>query len=1182
MKQRGLLAIFHELPEYSSLTDPIRFGKGEGVVHGIGESQKAFFAAGLYMAYDGPLLILTGSQLAANSLAEDLTIFFPSAEVMVFPTAEVLPYDVLAHSREVENERLGVLTRIVTGERMIVVAPVTALALKLVPASIFRAACFSLARGDVVPPRDLAERLVNAGYERVDMVEGTGQFSLRGGIVDVFPPSEAKPIRLEFFDEEIDSIRRFDPATQRSEENLESVLLSPARQLLFTLETARKAAESVSRDLAQAAAKLRSTGKDELAVRMEERVGEYLEKLELGGYFQGAERLIPYLYPRPDTLLDYFSRPPLVIADEYHHLRETYENFLKEWHEDSLNVLAQGNMLPGQFGVYHTFTEVGRAISRSPQYYFFHLPRALPHIQPVTLVTVPAKVMHSFHGQLDMFVDELTLWRKKRYRTVILVSSPERGQRIAEDLRNEGVDAVFSAELTDPPSPGSVMATVGAFKSGFELPELRLAVINEWEIFGKKTVKKPARAKTEGKKIAAFTDLKIGDYVVHAAHGIGKYVGVQTLIIGGAQKDYLEIKYAGEDRLYIPTDQMHLIQKYIGVEGHEPKLNKLGGAEWAKTKAKVKESVREMAEELLQLYALRQSQPGHAFSPDTVWQREFEEAFPYEETPDQLRAIEEIKRDMERPVPMDRLLCGDVGYGKTEVAMRAAFKAVQDGKQVAVLVPTTILAQQHFNTFRERFADFPVNIDLLSRFRSTALQKETVKKVKTGQVDIIIGTHRLLQKDIAFKDLGLLIIDEEQRFGVTHKERLKHLKKNVDVLTLTATPIPRTLHMALVSARDMSVIETPPENRFPVQTYVVEHSPELIRDAIYRELSRHGQVFYVTNRVQGIERVAAELQELVPEARIAIGHGQMAEGRLEKVMLEFLEREYDILVCTTIIETGMDIPNVNTLIVQDADKMGLAQLYQLRGRVGRSNRLAYAYFTYRKEKALSPTAEKRLEAIREFTEFGSGFKIAMRDLEIRGAGNILGPEQHGFMVTVGFELYTRLLEQAVRELKGEPVNEPLDPVIEVDVDAYIDEQYIPDARQKIDIYKRVLAVESEEDVRDLTDELIDRFGDLPEPVENLVQLGRLKALARRAGVQSVTSQRDSVFFRYPEGIIVPSEVSGGLAKAFPKGLWYSPVKAPFFKISTTGLDERSKVALLVEMMGTLAELTEKVRKEMLQ
>ncbi|MCL5676386.1 MAG: transcription-repair coupling factor, partial [Firmicutes bacterium] len=858
---------------------------------------------------------------------------------------------------------------------------------------------------------------------------------------------------------------------------------------------------------------------------LREKVEEALERLGSGLYFEGLEQYLPYFFDQSATLLDYFPRDLLVVVDEPARVKEAAEEADLQTRERQTRWLEAGGLLPGQTKLALSYGDWAYHLSGRTAIGFSLLLKAVAGSQPQNIVSVAPKPMQLFHGQWPMFKEELDRWRDQKYSVVCFVATEDRAARLREALADSDVTATVTSSLEDL-QPGQVVITVGGLETGFQWPALRLTAVTDGEIFGRPKTRRrsqsaPPRAAEDDSgqraiRISSVRDLKVGDFVVHVNHGIGKYLGIQTETILGVTRDYLVIRYEGADRLKIPTDQIHLVQKYVGSEGHEPRLNKLGGGDWSRVKARVKESIQKMAIELLRLEALRESQPGFAYSPDSVWQKEFEDAFKYEETPDQLRAAGEIKRDMEKARPMDRLLCGDVGYGKTEVALRAVFKAIQDGKQAAVLVPTTILAQQHYNTFAERFSGYPVELGLLSRFRSPRQQEETLRRMAAGEVDVIIGTHRLLSEDVRFKDLGLLIVDEEQRFGVAHKEKIKLLRSNVDVLTLSATPIPRTMHMAMVGMRDISVIETPPEDRFPVETYVAEYNDELVRDAIGRELARGGQVYFLHNRVQTIERAASRVQTLLPDARVLFAHGQMREDQLEKVMLEFLDGEAGVLVTTTIIESGLDIANVNTLVVEDSDHLGLSQLYQLRGRVGRSNRLAYAYFLYRKDKVLTEVAEKRLQAIREFTEFGAGFKIALRDLEIRGAGNILGPEQHGFIISVGFDLYTQLLDETVRELKGEKVEPVPEPALELAVDAYIPDAYVPDPRQKIEAYQRIMAVRRPTDAYDVEDELEDRYGAAPRPVLNLLAISRLKAMCREAGVVGLSQAKDRLTLRFAE------------------------------------------------------------------
>ena len=824
-------------------------------------------------------------------------------------------------------------------------------------------------------------------------------------------------------------------------------------------------------------------------------------------------------------------------------------------------------MLPSQLKNNITNDELSKILTRFVRIGFSLLPKQA-EAKPRNILNFSAKTMHMFKGRTDLLVTEIKTLLENSFTVVVFASTESRAAKINDMFKNQDIFAKMDDGLPNKIDSGAVIIARGALEAGFELTPVKLAVITDWEIYGQPKRTRIVRAQTQqGTKISHFSDLRPGDYIVHVNHGIGKYIGIKQLEVGGVRKDYLFVQYAGEDKLYVPSDQIGLIQKYLGAEGNAPKLYKLGGTEWHRVKQKVKESVKDLANDLIALYATRDSIPGFKYMPDTVWQSEFEDAFQYEETPDQLKTIEDIKKDMETPRPMDRLLCGDVGYGKTEVAVRAAFKAVMDNKQVAVLVPTTILAQQHYNTFTERFSGYPIQVEMLSRFKSAKEQKEILGKVKKGAVDVIIGTHRLLQSDIGFKELGLVIIDEEQRFGVIHKERLKQLRQTVDVLTLTATPIPRTLHMAMIGVRDMSILESPPEDRFPVQTYVLEFNLEIIADAIRREIDRGGQVYFVHNRVMDIDKTAHLLQDVVPEARIVVAHGQMREDQLERRMLDFIAAKYDILVCTTIIETGLDIPNVNTLIVDEGEKMGLSQLHQLRGRVGRSHRLAYAYFTYKKDKSLTEVAEKRLQAIREFTEFGAGFKIAMRDLEIRGAGNILGPEQHGHMMAVGFDMYCRLLDEAVHELKGSPADQLPEPTLDINLNAFISDRYISDPGTKIEVYKKIMRIENREDSGDLEEELVDRFGDIPEPVTNLICVARIKSLAVKVGVQNITHNKDSINIKFFEESDIKADHLGPVTIVFKNRVSFAVTPNLQIILSVKGFQD-SEILEKLEMLLT--------------
>lgn len=1222
MHLNPLLELLRLSPEYASLLDGIRKGWKEQMVYGLSGSLKTFLLAGLRRETGRSCLILTANAQQAEKIREDIQTWLPGDPVYVFPPTELLPFEVAAYSPEIAAQRLTLLEALARGERPLVVAPVTALLRKLVPAGVFRDYCLTISPGERIDLEEIIGRLVGMGYDRVDMVEGRGQFSVRGGILDLFPLGGEAPWRIELFDDEVDSIRQFDVASQRSVEQVKQAHIAPAREFLLPLGGARQATKHIRHELERAVERLRKmeakgpkdetpgtpgfipgsggrrtmvgdraelrTDRPELfagrlelfadryspADRLRERVEAHLEQMEQEQVFDGLELYASFFYPEMETLFDYFPEPPLVLVDEPSRLKEASSEVEMQERERQVALLERGALLPSQANLLLTYQELFGRFKRESVVYLSLLLRTVPGSEPRNIVSISAKPMQEFHNQWGMFIEEIDRWRAQRYRAAVFTATSDRREKLLGSLLDEGIEGRGKGP-GQAPDPGQVQIVTGNLESGFQWPALRLSVVTDSEIFGRP--KRPRRIPKpkEGARVPTYHDLKVGDYVVHVSHGIGKYMGIKSLEVGGVQKDYLYIKYDGADRLYVPTDQIDLIQKYVGAEGHEPKIHKLGGTEWSKVKNRVKESIREMAIELLRLNAVRDTIQGHAFAPDTVWQREFEEAFPYEETPDQLQAAEEIKRNMERPRPMDRLLCGDVGYGKTEVAIRAAFKAAVEGKQAAVLVPTTILAQQHFNTFLERFRGYPMRIEVLNRFRSPKEQARVVEAVGRGEVDILIGTHRLLSEDVRFKELGLLVIDEEQRFGVTHKERLKALRQTVDVLTLSATPIPRTMHMALVGLRDMSVITSPPEDRFPVQTFVAESNPELVRDAVLREIHRGGQVYFVHNRVQTIEKEAARLQALVPEARILVAHGQMKEERLEQVMLDFLDGEGDVLCCTTIIESGLDIPTVNTIIVENADYLGLAQLYQLRGRVGRSNRLAYAYFLYRRDKVLTEVAEKRLQAIREFTEFGSGFKIAMRDLEIRGAGNILGPEQHGFIISVGFDLYCQLLEEAVRELRGEKIPKEVLPTIELTVDAYIPDTYIGDTAQKIGAYKRIISIADVNQAGDVSEEFADRYGDPPRPVENLLAIARLKVLARAAGISTISQSKDRITLKFENPRKVPTDIVASLNRRYRGRIMAGSGRLPSLVVKAGGWQDRELIRALEDILPQFEALSAK-------
>lgn len=1101
----SLQKYFYENDDFKTIVSGIEEGLKEQLVAGLSGSARTVFTAALYHDLKKSILIVTHNLYQAQKVYEDLLNLLKE-DVYLYPVNDLIAAEVAIASPELKAQRIDVLNRLAEDRPSIVIAPVAGVRRLLPPKEQWKKNQYKLTVGQDIDLDNYIHHFVLLGYERVDMVSSPGEFSVRGGIIDIYPLTEDNAIRIELFDTEIDSIRSFNIEDQRSISMLKTITIGPAVETIINEESKMRSIQEIEAGLAKGLKKMKNDQQKELLV---ENIQYDLERLRHNQFTQDIFKFSALFHEKPASLLDYVSKDSIIVLDEVSRIQETYEQLDREEAEWYTHLLEEGKIFP-DVKISHSYVDV-MTNSKQPLLYLSLFLRHVPHTSPQNILNLSCKQMQSFHGQMNLLKTELDRWQKSQYEVVFLGVNEERAKKLEAVLEDYEIKAIIQSDANMLAS-GGVSIIEGDLQTGFELPMQKLAVITEEELFKKRVKKQVRRQKlSNAERIKSYSELEIGNYVVHVNHGIGQYVGIETLEINGIHKDYLNIKYHGSDQLYVPVEQIDQVQKYVGSEGKEPKIYKLGGTDWRRVKKKVESSVQDIADDLIKLYAEREASEGYAFSPDGEMQKEFELAFPYQETDDQIRSIIEIKKDMERIRPMDRLLCGDVGYGKTEVAIRAAFKAIADGKQVALLVPTTILAQQHFETIRERFQEYPINIGLLSRFRSRKEITETNKGLSNGTVDMVIGTHRLLSKDIKYKDLGLLIIDEEQRFGVTHKEKIKQLKANVDVLTLTATPIPRTLHMSMLGVRDLSVIETPPENRFPVQTYVVEYNGGLVRESIEREMARGGQVFFLYNRVEDIERKADEISMLVPDARVTYAHGKMTENELESVMLSFLEGEYDVLVSTTIIETGVDIPNVNTLIVNDADKMGLSQLYQLRGRVGRSNRVAYAYFTYRKDKVLTEVAEKRLQAIKEFTELGSGFKIAMRDLSIRGAGNLLGSQQHGFIDSVGFDLYSQMLKEAIEERQTDtPKEKPIDVEIDLQVDAYLPQDYIMDGRQKIDMYKRFRSLTSLQDLEELQEEMIDRFGEYPIEVGYLFSIAKLKVFAIQERVESIKQDKEVI------------------------------------------------------------------------
>lgn len=1109
------LAPLTELAEYQSLVQKIKGNQGILMLSGCMESQKVHMMAGIARQADH-IFILAENDLKAKELYDDYRFYDP--EVLFYPAKDLLFYQADIQSNQLDRQRVRVLKALMEKKQTTVILSMGGAMDCIVSKALLTKKTLTFELEQTLDLDRLKVELVHMGYERTAQVEMAGQFSVRGGILDIYPLTEDNPVRIEMWGDEIDTIRIFDSENQRSLENIDDLTVYPATDRLDGIS--EKEFDTI----------LKYTAANKTFIFLDEP-----NRLEEAG---------------------------LALEEEF---RESMERRLMQKHQDEDWIKA--NILG--FKQLQGWLNSQNCVSFS----------AIEHRQQDWKIQerygFTAKTVSPYNNSFEMLVKDLSKWKRGGYRTVLLSASRTRAERLARELMDEGLNAFYSDREDRLVQPGEILVRYGHVSRGFEYPMVKFVLITESDIFGKEKKKKKKKSQYSGAKIASFNELSIGDYVVHESHGLGIYRGIEKIDVDHVMKDYIKIEYNGSN-LYILATQLDLLQKYAGADAKPPKLNKLGGQEWSKTKKRVRSAVKDIAKDLVALYAERQATDGFQYDPDTVWQREFEEMFPFEETEDQIAAIEATKRDMESKKIMDRLVCGDVGYGKTEIAIRAAFKAAMDSKQVVYLVPTTILAQQHYNTFVQRMKDFPIRVDLLCRFRTPAQQKKTLEDLKKGFVDILIGTHRVLSKDVEYKDLGLLIIDEEQRFGVAHKEKIKQLKKNIDVLTLTATPIPRTLHMSLIGIRDLSVLEEPPMDRVAIQTYVMEYNDEMVREAICRELNRDGQVYYVYNRVNDIGEVASRIRKLVPEARVEFAHGQMSERELEKIMYEFISGEIDVLVSTTIVETGLDISNANTMIIHDADQMGLSQLYQLRGRVGRSNRTAYAFLMYRRNKMLKEVAEKRLAAIREFTELGSGIKIAMRDLEIRGAGNLLGAQQHGHMESVGYDLYCKMLNEAVQEAKGvRKEEESFETVIDVSMDAFIPDAYIPNEFQKLDIYKRIAGIETDEEYDEMLDELIDRFGEPPKSVQNLLSIASLKAAAHSAYMTEIKQRGNEFQMTLYENARLNTPLIPALVDTY-RGFIQMRVagKNPFFLYKVKG-NQKEMLKEVKDFCLKLAQLKEK-------
>ena len=1137
----ALLRELWQLREIQELAQLMESGGGPALVTGLSPVHRAMTAAALRLKSGRPLLMLCADEGEARRQAADLRSL-TGREPVLLTGRELHWRELAAVSRQWEYRRLEALYRIRQEESPVIVTTADALALRCIPPQVLDRCSFTLRSDGRYQVEELARRLTAAGYTRTEQVEGPGQFALRGGILDVYSPGAEAPVRCEFFDDEVDSLGFFDVATQRRTENCREALLLPAGEVLPLWRDG--AAEETAERLETLAGRM----KDKPVARQ---LRSDADLLRQGIVPNGSDRFLAAVYPELVTAMDYLPAGCLVCVSESGRTAEALKGWLGQLKADVTAAMDSGILCGPMAEAALPETEFARQLERFPVCQLESLPTSRYLLAPKALLQIDARQLSGYGGSLETAVTDLTHYLTGGCRVVVLCGGQVRARNLLELLEARKIPAVLDLEGERSPVRNVVLITLGTLSAGCEYPALQLAVLTEGQLTtplaGKSKKTRPKRDSNQ-QKLQSYADLTPGDLVVHQHHGIGRFVGMIRMPTDGVEKDYIKIAYAGSDCLYVPATALDLVSKYIGAgeDTEHTRLNKLGGTEWAKTTHRAKAAAKDLAEGLIKLYAQRQREAGHAFSPDSPWQQEFEDAFDYTETDDQLQAIREIKADMEKPVPMDRLLCGDVGYGKTEVALRAVMKCILDGKQAAILVPTTVLAQQHYATAMNRFRSFPVTVEVLSRFRTPKQTKEILERAAQGKIDLLIGTHRLLAKNLVFKDLGLLVIDEEQRFGVTHKEKLRERVRQVDTLTLSATPIPRTLNMALSGIRDMSTIEEPPRDRQPVQTYVMEHEWPAVAEAIRRELNRGGQVYYLHNRVDTIDECAARIGKLIPGARIGIAHGKMTEEQISSVWQQLLDNEIDVLVCTTLIETGVDVRNCNTLIIENADRMGLSQLYQIRGRVGRSSRKAYAYFTFTRDKVLTEIAAKRLSAIREFTSFGSGFRIAMRDLQIRGAGSLLGHSQHGHMEAVGYDLYVKMLGQAIATARGEaPAPDKSDCLVDITVDAFLPEDYIPDAAGRIEAYKRIAAIETTTDAEDVLDELIDRYGSPPKSVQGLVDVSLIRVTAARVGIAEIVQRGDQLIL-YSD-IVGPRQLEQVMAQ-YPHRVLYNALGRPYFSL----------------------------------
>ena len=1144
-----LLKELEKSPKYKDFLEQIKNKKSPVEISGLTDVLNSEILSSTLENLKRPIFIVTYNEIQAHKLYQNLSFF--TDKVLFLPKKEIVTYDYVAESKNLPYERIDVLNKIYKEENLIIIASIETIKQKIITKKALYKNTINLKVGDRCDLEELKQKLIQLGYQRFELIDGRGEFSVRGGIIDV-SLNDTIGVRIELWGDEIDSIRNFNIISQRSIENKETTCIYPAYEYIL------------DEPLNVVAKNIKETIYPEV---LAEKVESDTEKILEGDYLNKIDRYFNSFYKEQETILDYLSENYIIFIDEYSKIIGRSKS-IEEDNENVIKALIEKErIVPESIKNYLSTEEVELKIQKYKNIFLNKLDNL--NKNGIDKYNFNARELNYFKSGIELFINDIKKFTEDKNNVYIIVDAKEKANKIENLLKENEISSIYQEKLDQTivnKNASTVIITTGKISGGFYSYDLNQVLIEASELV--EVQRKAKKRKNESFKQAekvVFADLKVGDYVVHRRYGIGIYIGVNTIKADGITRDYIKIKYQGDDILYIPTNSLDEVRKYVGGEELNLKLNRLGSKDWEKTKARVKNNLRAVAKELIELYARREKARGHAFSKDTDWQREFEGKFPYIETDDQLRCIEEVKNDMETPKPMDRLLCGDVGYGKTEVAIRAAFKAVMDNKQVAYLAPTTVLAKQQYETFKERMKDFPIKIELLNRFRTTKEQNRIIKELKLGSVDIVIGTHKILGKDIEFKDLGLLIIDEEHRFGVKAKEKIKQYKANVDVLTMTATPIPRTLHMSIVGIRDMSVIYEPPQNRKPVQTYVVEYDEEIIKEAITKELERNGQVFYIFNNVKDIMLKADKISRLVPEAKVGFAHGQMTGTEIEDIMEDFVEGKINVLVCTTILESGIDIPNANTIIIENADKMGLAQLYQIRGRVGRSDRQGYSYITYKKDKMLAETADKRLKAIKEFTEFGSGFKIAMRDLEIRGAGSLIGEIQSGHLEEVGYDTYTRLLDEVLKEEQGIEVKEETDCQIDLNITSYIPDEYISDQNQKIEIYQDIALCKNEEDISNIVDELIDRFGDMPGEIENLLEISRIKQLAKKNNIIKIQSKRDAIVFTYENNSFKDNFISDLIGKYGNKIKFSNGIK-PMITLKNEKQNERELIEEVKEFL----------------